>query len=422
MNKSLVWRLLALVLLVTATGALAQPSEIRPGQLAIVGVDSNVYRVAEDGAVQALTSDAGRVDDILRFYQWPTWSESGSLAFFGAQLQRPADVQFEAWVARAGEAAEQIYSAPDETFTYAFWSPAPCAAGGACDSLAALIGVRGEPGFTLRLVPVDGSRPRRLGQGTPFYFDWSPDGARMAWHRDNESIELANAATGRVSETVAARSGAQAAPAWSPDGAALAYGVSEGAGDTTALAVFDGDSERVLVAGLEGVISFAWSPDGRALAYTEEDGPLVIIDAVTGEEQARTVETDVLAFFWSPVENRLAVLVPDQGPAGSFSAKRAAAPAQQFDPHRWAWTLFDPADGASVRLASFTPTREQAYLVAYFEQFSRSHRVWSPDGSRLVYGEQLSATRPVVQVIDLDEPGSPPRVVAQGVIGIWSFE
>jgi Tol biopolymer transport system component len=415
-------RLLVLLVLVTTTQVLAQPSQNRPGQLAIVGADSNIYRVAEDGAVQPLTSDAGRVDNILRFYQWPTWSETGALAFFGAQLQRPAEVQLEAWVARANAPVERIYNVADETFTYAFWSPTPCAGGGVCDSLAALIGVRGEPGFTLRLIPADGSRPRRLGQGSPFYFDWSPDGARMAWHRDNASVELANPATGRVSETVAARSGALGAPAWSPDGTALAYGVPEDSGDSTALVVQTGDAERVLVSGLEGAINFAWAPDGEALAYTEEDGPLVIIDAMSGEEESRTMDADVLAFFWSPVENRLAYLVPEQGPAGSLSAKRPATPAQQFDPPRWAWVLFDPGDGASVRLASFAPTREQAYLVAYFEQFSRSHRVWSPDGSRLVYGEQLSAARPVVQMIDLDAPGSPPRVIAQGVIGIWSFD
>lgn len=414
--------LTAVLVLIGTSTAIGQELAPRPGQLAVIGADNNVYLIAADGSSHALTSDAGRSGDTFRFYQWPVWSQAGVLGFFGAQVERPNTVILETWVSREGRAPEQVNAAEDETLTYAYWTPSPCARGGDCDSIAALVGRRGESGFALRLIPADGTRAQELGQGSPFYFDWSPDGAQMAWHRDNARIELVDSASGSVQEPLAARPGAMTAPAYSPDGDTLLYGALDESGMTTSLTLTDSNVDRVLAGGLEGVVSYAWSPDGGAIAYMEQGGPLIVIDATTGNERARSVVSGIFAFFWSPLGDRLAYVPLEAQPLGTFSAKRAVPLAQQTELPRLAWYVLDAADGRSERLASFVPTREQAYLLTYFDQFGLSHRVWSPDGTRIAYGETLAGNRPVVQMIDLSRPGAPPQIVAQGVIGIWSFE
>jgi hypothetical protein len=117
----------------------------------------------------------------------------------------------------------------------------------------------------------------------------------------------------------------------------------------------------------------------------------------------------------------LAYVTVDAPPEGSFSAKRASAPSQQGASTRLLWSVLNVVDGSIQRAASFAPTRDQVYLLSYFDQFALSHRVWSPDGTRIAYGDLLTADQPVVQILDVNTPGSTPQTVAPGTIGIWSF-
>ena len=165
--------------------------------------------------------------------------------------------------------------------------------------------------------------------------------------------------------------------------------------------------------------AFAWSADGRHIAWTDLVGPLVVVDAGTGREVARTPTTGVLAFFWSPTGDRLAYITANSTPAGSFSAKRTA---QQNAPARLTWNLLTVADGAIQRAASFIPTNEQAYLLGYFGQFALSHRVWSPDGTRIVYGDMVTPNEPVIRVLDVSGPQPDVFTVGPGMLGVWSFQ
>jgi hypothetical protein len=418
------WRLGAAVLaalIITSLAAVSAQTN-RTGALAVIGTDGNVSLIAGDGTVRALTDDAGADGDVLRFYQWPLWSRSGAIGFFGVELTRQGDSALEAWVAPDAATPEQVYRAADETYTYAYWTPAPCSEGGLCDSIATLISRRSGDGFGLTLISADGTDAQLVGEGAPFYFDWSPDGTQMAWHRGDSRLDVYDLEQGTIGRTLSDQPGIFTAPAYAPDGSgALLIGIGDTASQSTALVVQRAETQLTLVTGLQGAVSFAWSPDSEQVAYREQGGPLLVLDAATGDELARTPSAGILAFFWSPIGRQLAFVTVDSTPAGSFSAKRAVAPAQQSDPTRLLWSVLHVDDGSVTRAASFVPTRDMVYLLSYFDQFSLSHRIWSPDGTRLAYGDLVTPEQPVVQVLDLSVPGARPQAIAPGVIGIWSF-
>ncbi len=395
---------------------------VRTGRLALIGADANVYIVDEGGALMALTSDAALDGGAVRRYQWPMWSRTGTLAFFAAQYDHQTSaLSLEAWVTDPGTASRQIYQAPDETLAYAAWSPAACTPNGLCNAFAALIGRRGTDLFTVRLLSSDGAAPFDLGQGAPFYFDWLPDGSAQAWHRNDERIDRYDFDQAAVTSTIAADSGPFTAPAWSPTGDGSLLYVLEGHDPSTgsALVLDESGQQRTLASELAGFVSFAWSADGGAIAYRQDDAPVIVIDAQTGVEIARTPTVNVLAYFWSPNGRLLAYVTPDIAPGGSFSAKRQGVSVQRG---HLAWSLLSLETNSAFRLVSFIPTSEQSYLFSYFQQFGLSHRVWSPDGTRIAYAGLDGHGEPNVHIIDVSAQALRADVIGPGLIAVWSYD
>ena len=86
-----------------------------------------------------------------------------------------------------------------------------------------------------------------------------------------------------------------------------------------------------------------------------------------GRTRAKVTSAMVMGFWWSPDGKRLAFATVDD-------SSRTLA-----------WNVAD-ADGRNARrLGPFTPTSEQMRLLAFFDQYTVSHGVWSPDSSALVY-------------------------------------
>jgi TolB protein len=213
------------------------------------------------------------------------------------------------------------------------------------------------------------------------------------------------------------------APAWSPVDDRLLLGVRNEA--NTDLVIAEGDSLSTLVSGQSRPISFAWSPDGRQVAYIDRDGPLLVVDAASGEVVARTPVGGVLAFFWSPDGNHVAYVTLSASEPGSFNAyapdnAKVLAQTQQT-PTGIAWSVLDIEDGENRRYGTFVPSDELVYLLTYFDQFAQSHRLWSPDSRQLVYSEVLPDRRRVISLLDTTQAVSVPLVIANGLIGIWSY-
>jgi TolB protein len=398
-----------------------------PGHIAYIGADLNVYTIArETNAIFQLTTDAGIERDSALIYQWPTWSTDGRLAYF------------QTFLTRAGTATTSVFIAPDaqtpgisryetaeKSFTYAYWSPQNCDTDSSCRELAVLMGT--PSGFNIdivRDVPQSDSEVSTIGRGSPFYFSWSPDGERMLWHRNQARIEVHDRSEGQVISAVSEIPGAFAAPAWSPVDDRLLFGRDGTNPATTDLVIAMGDQTETLVSGLRGPVYFAWSPNGNQIAYVDRQGALVVIDAVSGERLARTSVNGVLAFFWSPDSRRIAYITLASAP-GSFNAFEGKSELlkmlAQGQPPGLTWSVIDISTEETRRYGVFVPTREMIYLLSFYDQFAQSHRVWSPNSTHLVYGEVTSDGQSFVSILDTTRAVSIPLNIADGFIGIWSF-
>jgi TolB protein len=240
-------------------------------------------------------------------------------------------------------------------------------------------------------------------------------------------LDIYDANLDRVVDTLEQRPGAIFSPAWSPVDDRLLFGAVTDE-RMTELVVVGQDSTTVLADGFTGLVSYNWSPDGNHIAYREATntsfGPLVIVDAISGDMITRSPSTGVIAFFWSPDSHQIAYLTVAASP-GSFSA---SGPAQtlmvaqsQQQPIGIAWSIMDTTSGDVRQYGSFYPTRESLYLMQFFDQFAQSHRIWSPDSRHLIYSE-ITEDGPVISVQDTSQVGSVPFSIAEGIIGIWSFE
>jgi TolB protein len=311
-----------------------------------------------------------------------------------------------------------------ESFTYAYWSPADCAAGANCRDLAVLLSSQAAGGFIVELVRHEGDTLSndQVGTGAPFYFSWSPDGSRMLWQRNNSRLDIYDVENGGIAQALDQQPGAFFAPAWSPVDDRFAFGELNEA-RTTDLVVLDGDVVTRLAQNIEGLVSFSWSTDSTNIAYVSPREPLRVVNSETGEEISHSSDIGILAFFWSPDATKIAYLTLEV-PPGSFSAKgQLAKPANQQDsPARVVWSIFDVETAEIRRFSPYVPTRDMVYLLTYYDQFSQSHRVWSPDSRYVLYSEITTDGDPAIQAIDSLNSSGTPMFIAEGTLGIWSFD
>ncbi|MDT8439033.1 MAG: DPP IV N-terminal domain-containing protein [Wenzhouxiangellaceae bacterium] len=271
---------------------------------------SNLWLIdVETGAQRPLLSDSAS-------YSSPAWSPDGSrLAYVGASDGKPQ--LFVRWVASGEtalltnltEAPSALAWSPDGSqiaFTMqvpaekpslakppkkpegAEWAPEVTV----IDAVTYRFDGRGylEPGFShVFVVSADGGNARRLTSGE---FDhsgplaWSPDGARIAlvanrnddwqYQRSESDLYVVEVASGALSQ-LTDLPGRETAPAWSPDGARIAFERNDHQGrqySDARIAVIDADGSklRVLTADLDRpAASPVWSADGRQVYFRFDD-------------------------------------------------------------------------------------------------------------------------------------------------------
>jgi len=156
-------------------------------------------------------------------------------------------------------------------------------------------------------------------------------------------------------------------PAWSPDGAQIAFSSFRGGTSQIYLMKADGSGERRLTSGPGSASDPAWSPDGTRIAFTKtpegSTGDIHVI-GVDGRGEAQLTDTDTPTHgtlshddqaAWSPDGTRIA-----------FISNRDVG----LDYEIWLMN----ADGSARR--GLTRTRELELDQA---------PAWSPDGSRLAF-------------------------------------
>jgi WD40 repeat protein len=393
-----------------------------PGQIAYIGVDGNVYVFnPHDNQTESLTTNASTGIH----YQWPTWSTDGRLAYFLTKATEQ-NIETDIYVSSAaGSDGQMVYSGQNEAFTYAYWSPQNCDKGAGCRELAVLLNNLIDRDFSVKLIrngDVE-SKDNLAGTGAPFYYSWSPDGGKMLWQRNNMSIDIYDANKNELVDTLPQQPGAFQAPAWSPTDDRLLFGALGTDRSSTDLVIVGSDKTQTLASQLSGPVAFSWSPDGQYVAYVENGGVLFVLNAQSGETVSRSSVSGVYAFFWSPDSKQIAYITlatpPDSLNAYNEGGAKSAAIVQSAP--GIAWSVMEASSGATRRYGAFFPTQEMVYLLTFFDQFSQSHRIWSPDSRYLIYGEITSDSHQHISLLDTSHTDTVPFSIEEGVIGIWSF-
>lgn len=422
--------LVALFALVANTKLSAQTSDSGLlGRIAYIGADLNVYSIDFTKNAQIkLTDDATLTQNNVRYYRWPTWSTDGRLAYFLTSINNNAS-GVTAFVSKNGESAgEQVYSGDNELFQYAYWSPQNCAEGTRCRDLSILLSRQqdGKTGLFIELVrnTEQGTSNRLIGQSeSPFYYSWSPDGTRMFWQQKAGTLDIYNVNNNTIIKTLSQTPGTFQAPAWSPVDDRLLFGVLNADSISTDMVIAANGEVKTIARSLQGSIDFSWSPNGNYVAYTHQGSPLYIVDAVTGEQVAQSTISGILAFFWSPNSQYIAYItrtntqtlfnvISDPSPIISSNQEIPTV----------TWSVLKLDTGSTHRYGTFRPTEEMWYLLLFFNQFSQSHRVWSPDSTHLIYSQIVANNQPVISLLDTSQPDSVPFAIATGLIGVWSFQ
>jgi TolB protein len=194
---------------------------------------------------------------------------------------------------------------------------------------------------------------------------WSPDGARIAfskWRGSDRGIFLMAAdGTGLTRLST----GSDFGSAWSPDGSLIAFSRGHG------IWVMEpnGDHARQITHSEGGDRDPTWSPDGRRIAFSRAKGSIVIVSAGGSDPVVVSDGGSDVQPAWSPDGARIAF-------------------------ERGQELFLMGTDGSAVRELTF----------GHHTVFSRAP-AWSPDGTVLVY-ERAEGSTQTLAVIGADGSGA----------------
>ncbi len=367
------------------------------GQLVTVQPDGTDRRILTMGEV----ADAGsRSGGILaqplsrdRVYSWPSWSPDGSriaVSLIASSSSGDTEMSVQSLESDTGVGGPVfVNDAPltiaDGTPHYIQWSP---------DGRRLGITAATPEGLTLFIAdanPTDGAQspraPLAVQRGAPLYFDWSPDSRSLAVHSGDgvAVLHIDDALTQLTVQTVS-RSHSFRTPAWSPDGAQLAWSAPGGDGEAMWVGrPAEPDYAPLRLAEVEGSCAFLWSSDGRVLAVADrqvEGSPAyqrLRLVAADGSD-VRTIREDdwVLGFFWEPLGNRLAWVALN---TEERTMEWRVADGSVDSDNAGETEVDNDAAAGGLR---FSPSGATFLMLAFFDQYAGSHSPWAPDGAGLV--------------------------------------
>lgn len=340
---------------------------------------------------------------------FPAWSSDGN---------RVAAVVGDFWGGRvevmdvaAGGSPRIALARSDRSPIYLNWSPDD-------RYLAVLSSAPG--GLALDLIEMPSflsggpSEPRTLSLGQPFYWIWSRTGRMLMVHRD---VLRPHAIVGlTLLDDFEVRfplpePGAFQAPALSDSERFIAYAAASEAGGQRVLVAHNPERQafgEVRERAHLGLVAFAWRP-GReqlsiqgAAAVGPATGSLELLDVDSGEVIVLST-ANVVGSFWSPDGRWLAAISRSAGGeliAGVGPAELAHVQAQGRS-HSLSFIEVDT--GLVVGFGTFALSQQfDNQYLPFFDQYSRSHRLWAPDSSALVLPTVGSGGRPLLVRFGID--------------------
>ncbi len=250
---------------------------------------------------------------------------------------------------------------------YALWDPtgrAICYVMPSGRTLAARLWRPGEP------------EAETLTGGTPIFPSWSPDGRRLVLHYgdhlmsvDQESGEQQQLSTNAMGFRTAAISS---------DGELTAFAEASAQG-TALLCHRQASDEPTEAARFDGGVALSFRPGTRELTVAVTTGAeagvfrdLYVLDPDRPGEPERLIHGPMLAYWWAPTGDRLAVLVPAYTGDGRYQLR-----------------FHDPSGQFLRAMEPLTLSPDSRTMVSFFDQFALSHRPWSPDGRRFAFAGRV---------------------------------
>ena len=205
----------------------------------------------------------------------------------------------------------------------------------------------------LRAIDAATGESTALAEGFAGDASWSPDGRSVAYFGET-GLRVVEVETGVVRDLAGGMSSQGEAPAWSPDGALVAFRAAEISGEDVAVGVWlvrtDGSELRLLA---DGASDPHWSPDAAHLAYVVGDSPRVVVARADGSAPAvlplLTGADHAYAPTWTADGT---ALILTSGSPGVRALDRVPWPSGEVA----RLTTFDPRDHVAARVAP-GPTR-----------------------------------------------------------------
>lgn len=216
--------------------------------------------------------------------------------------------------------------------------------------------------------------------------------------------------------------------AWSPTRDQLAF--VENRSGLSELVLFDpATDERTSITTDAGISALSWSPDGTAIAIASSSSGVSVIDLGTGRSTALGPVGEVDVMSWSPDgtrlvlnefredRNRIVVVNADaSGRRVLVDQQAPGAPAWSPDGSTIAYvrTPFDPGSTRKFSFEIWVIGIDGADATRLFHGDccvnDWSGPVWSPDGTRLAFWNDVDVRYGRLLVVNADGSGSPKRV------------
>ncbi|MEQ8717306.1 MAG: hypothetical protein RIE08_06815 [Acidimicrobiales bacterium] len=379
-------------------------------RIAVQDTDGTLFTIRPDGGDLVVLADDGR------FHSQPVWSpDAGRLAW---STFAPDSTTTTVASARFDGTAWAEVATPAGAF-YLSWDPTSA-------RVATLSG--GVAGVDVGVVDISaGDGWRRIDRGEPYWFVWGPDGEELLVHADG--LRLDRVDLDGTTVIVESAPAPFLTPAWTFEARSLIYPTTIDGAATLVTSGTEGEGALPLFT-YDGLLRFAVSPAiNRMAVLTAEvpepdDGivtasaplpaqidpdnlPHLEVDtfallATFGSDPTVLSEEDVVAFWWSPGGEALGWLEP----------------AADGEPGQLQWWFLN-TDGF-VPGPVFTPSTVWARdYLPFFDQYGRSHSLWSPDGTAVTYAGTSPDGRSGVWVHEV-ALGAEPRFLADGVVSVWS--
>jgi Tol biopolymer transport system component len=396
------------------------------GFIAFTGTDRNIYIIdAAQGTTVQVTGDTSQRGDQRTEYHYPSWSFDGQkLAFIGYTAQEDGQVESTLHVADTrGKGMDTIMKSMEVSPFYIYWSPDS-------NSISYLGSESGTSGLIMQVVLATGGNAESIDAGQPLYWSWGIDSKTILTHTGGSVQDQSDAAAIKLFN-LTAKQGEDVtlnyfpaffqAPEYSPDGEQLLIAAEMYREQSTlVLASREGEPQQLIV-DWGGPLSFSWSPGGQKIAYiTGRVSPIggligklniISMDGIAKEAPVRLPSNSVFAYFWSPDGEKIALFEP--------------ALLSTFDERQILVlnvSVLTVESGRLNYLLSIRPTREfLGQVVPFYDQYQRSHTIWSPDSSHIVVNGITEDNRPGIFVVNVDGEGNP-QLLAHGIFPFWSWK